>query len=248
MALAGDWLFVSDSGSDSLHRLDADSIFTQDVVVSPPIGSGYGNDPGCLVAPGDLCVSNGQLFVAEAFGISVFDVGTMVFNHRWGTQESSLGREGADSRLLRGGTGPGQFKGVGGLAEHGSELFVADMGNHRIQVFEGSTGTFRRMFGKKGSRPGELNKPNGLAIARGRLVVSEFTGKRIQVVTREEGAPLQLITRLSINVGLSEWTQNARPGAFCVDEEAQPGALGGRLYVTASGPAAPLHTFQIIVR
>ena len=77
---------------------------------------------------------------------------------------------------------------VASNAAHSAELFLADMGNHRIQVFEAATGTHRRSFGSKGSRAGEFNKPNGLAIVRGRLAVSEFLGKRIQIVACADGA------------------------------------------------------------
>ena len=118
------------------------------------------------------------MFVAEGRSISAFVEGGDVFrfSHKIGGSQ---------------GDGPSQFRQVGGLAALGGELYACDVRNHRIQCFEQSTGSFVRSFGRKGDRPGEFRRPTAIvALSRhgGRLVVSEMTGKRLQVFDKT-GAP-----------------------------------------------------------
>ena len=82
---------------------------------------------------------------------------------------------------------------LGGIS--GGELFVADRYNQRVQVFAaGLDGQMRfaRMFGGKGDAPGQFKDPVGVACVRGRLVVSEAVGQRLQVLSTT-GVPLQVI-------------------------------------------------------
>ena len=46
-----------------------------------------------------------------------------------------------------------------------------------------SDGSFLRCFGSEGTRPGQFRRPHAVSECRGYLVVSEFTGKRVQVYT-----------------------------------------------------------------
>mmetsp|Transcript_655 Transcript_655/g.1591 ORF Transcript_655/g.1591 Transcript_655/m.1591 type:complete len:131 (+) Transcript_655:669-1061(+) len=84
-----------------------------------------------------------------------------------------------------------------GLCAHAFELFVAEKGHHRVQVFTLS-GEPLRMIGAKGSRPGELLEPTGCAVlpgrdaAEARLIVAELGGARLQLLTLH-GAPLQVV-------------------------------------------------------
>ena len=52
---------------------------------------------------------------------------------------------------------------------------------------------FARAFGGEGDAPGQFSRPWGVAVVRGLLVVSEFYGKRLQVLT-PKGVPLQVLT------------------------------------------------------
>ena len=64
---------------------------------------------------------------------------------------------------------------------------------------------FARTFGSKGDAPGQFEQnPQGVAVVRGLLVVSE--AKRLQVLT-PKGVPLQVLT-LGHNLG-----------GLCADEE-----------------------------
>ena len=65
------------------------------------------------------------------------------------------------------------------MACSGEEVFVCDTWNHRISVFDRSSGDFLRSFGRRGSKPGEFSYPCGIEIAHGRIYVTERTGKRL---------------------------------------------------------------------
>lgn len=94
----------------------------------------------------------------------------------------------------------------GGLAGTSSRLFVSEPLEHRIDVFDisyvtsglsarpftSSLPTLLTSFGEKGTRPGQFLEPRGLAVLHERLLVAEFAGQRVQVLSLE-GTPLQVI-------------------------------------------------------
>lgn len=55
------------------------------------------------------------------------------------------------------------------------EVYVADSGNNRVQVFS-KNGNFVRSFGVLGVGPGEFDEPDAIAVdvVRGHLAVAEF--------------------------------------------------------------------------
>ena len=65
------------------------------------------------------------------------------------------------------------------------EIVVADICNHRVQVFD-SDGTFLRSFGHKGENAGEFKNPTGIAINKDRnILVSECYNHRVQILSWE---------------------------------------------------------------
>ena len=243
-------LYVSDAGTDRVYKITR-KVFTMSMsgvftiahparrntlalgpwAEEPEVSAGgYGTADGELVSPGALALGEAvegaapPLFVSEGDRVSCFDADTLAFRFR-------LGRRGSAA---------GEFLSPAGLAlgynplspaGHGAELYVCDMNNHRVQVFAAEDGAFRRAFGRRGDAPGEFARPVAVAVARGRLLVGEFTGKRCQVLSLH-GVPLQLLTTLAGGVP-------ARLGGFAVDED------GGRVFALAAAPAAPLHVFRL---
>ena len=62
-------------------------------------------------------------------------------------------------------------------------IWVADRGNNRIQVFT-PDGKTVRVFGSFGADPGQLNSPTSFTFDRdGNVYISEWTGSRIQIFT-----------------------------------------------------------------
>lgn len=117
-------------------------------------GADQYNSPNKIVADG-----NGLLFIADSSNERVKVV------RRDGSFVRAFGSKGS---------GDGQFSTPYALAVRGSELWVTDYFNNRIQVlcfylrlhfpfdqiFETSSGKFLRKFGSSGSAPGQFNMPS----------------------------------------------------------------------------------------
>ena len=61
------------------------------------------------------------------------------------------------------GSGEGLLKQPRGLAVSGSEMYVCDANNHRVQVF-GLDGAFVRQWDTKRSGDGQLDDPHGVVV------------------------------------------------------------------------------------
>jgi sugar lactone lactonase YvrE len=89
------------------------------------------------------------------------------------------------------------------------DIFVADghdedVGSHRIVRFT-KDGTFIKEWGRRGSRPGELHVPHGLAFdSRGRLFVADRANSRVQIFDQE-------------GTFIAEWKQFGRPSGIDID-------------------------------
>ena len=82
-------------------------------------------------------------------------------------------------RLCRG-AAPGQFNSPWSVAISSTdEVFVADSGNHRIQLFR-LDGSFVRSWGSRGSAPGQFVLPAGVAVHGDLVLVSDAGNHRIQ--------------------------------------------------------------------
>ena len=88
------------------------------------------------------------------------------------------------TKFGRAGTGEGELCSPHGLAvDRLSRIFVADTGNHRIQVFN-QNGRFLFGFGRKGSEPGEFHEPCDVTINQvGLVLVADKGNNRIQMFT-----------------------------------------------------------------
>ena len=81
---------------------------------------------------------------------------------------------------------PGQFYSAMGIAVSDAfEVFVADYGNHRLQVFD-REGEFLRSWGEFGTAPGQFNNPIGVQIGpAGAVWVVDSANQRIQVFSQQ---------------------------------------------------------------
>jgi sugar lactone lactonase YvrE len=144
---------------------------------------GSGNDLGSFLWPHGVAVSeDGDLLAVSDTGnnrIQIFQTGQ---------PDTPISRTVDKSHLYlmhvsgEFGKEPGMFSSPAGvLIDELSEVFVADYGNNRIQVFS-QDGQFLRSFGKIGSGEGEFFHPYELALNReGLLAVSDYGNNRIQV-------------------------------------------------------------------
>lgn len=105
-------IFVTDLGNGTLIKFAADGKF---------IKEWKGPDPG-FYGPVDMAVGpNGNLYIVDSGRLRIvqFDPGSESFT-AWGTL----------------GSGPGQFKGSTGIGIGAGEVYVADLGNDRVQAFD----------------------------------------------------------------------------------------------------------------
>jgi DNA-binding beta-propeller fold protein YncE len=146
--------------------------------------------PAALDRPAALALDRrGDLFVVEAgrARITVFD--------RDGRFERAWGGPGADAgqfRFLVSGC-PGGYHpeacmpevGGGVAVDDRERVYVADFGNHRVQVFD-RDGRPLAAWGRLGDGPGEFRLPAGIAAdGRGRVYVGDGGNARVQVFDRD---------------------------------------------------------------
>jgi DNA-binding beta-propeller fold protein YncE len=129
------------------------------------------------------------------------------------------------------GTADGQFVNPRNLAvgPDGS-IYVADTGNHRIQVFD-KEGNFLLKWGSEGTEPGQLSEPWGIAIAQdGTVYVTDTWNHRVQAYSSTG----EFLRTFGTFANVQEGDPQAEPGKFwgprgiAVDRE-------GNLYVTDTG-------------
>ncbi len=64
-------------------------------------------------------------------------------------------------------------------------LYMAEAGNHRVDVFD-LNGVFKRVIGAKGNGPGQLQRPEAARVSKTGLVyVTDLGNNRVQVFTKE---------------------------------------------------------------
>jgi subtilisin family serine protease/sugar lactone lactonase YvrE len=87
-----------------------------------------------------------------------------------------------DGTIGNRGTGNGQFREPQGIAvDQIGRIYVADSGNHRIQVFSGS-GKHLSSFGSEGTGAGQFQRPRGIQIGQdGFIYIADTTNSRIQI-------------------------------------------------------------------
>ena len=84
-----------------------------------------------------------------------------------------------------GGHGEGELQSPSGVAfDDRGDVFVVDSDNHRVQVFSPS-GKYKRRFGQKGTKAGQLLQPSGVFIDGKDVFIAERQNHRVSVFTTE---------------------------------------------------------------
>jgi tripartite motif-containing protein 2/3/tripartite motif-containing protein 71 len=145
------------------------------------------NEDGCI----HLFTSEGQSIMSmDTASPNLFDVAVNAYNNSVYVVDTKnhcirvLNFDLIPSTFGEEGKGEGQFLSPGCLAcDSTGKVYVADQGNHRIQVFT-AEGKFLSKFGRRGQGRGELDKPVGVAIdARDMVYISEWGNNRVSVFT-----------------------------------------------------------------
>jgi len=110
------------------------------------------------------------------------------------------------------GAGPGQFRGLGGVAvDSAGNLYAVDWENDRFQKLA-SNCDYQCQGGTHGSGPGQFNDPSGVAVACGHVHVGDSWNERVQVWTLDCSY-------------VDEWDTFGRPWGLAADSE-------GNVFVT----------------
>lgn len=165
--------------------------------------NGTGAGAGALDHPKGIALGGGRVFVADSGNhrVSVFDQVSGAFVRAFGKGVNAS--DGSDvcvdsCQAGTAGGGPAQLSDPSGVTVAGTEVLVADTGNHRIAVFDADTGAFLRAYGKgvnagdpasgvcatsscqagtPGTSAGALTSPVGIAHGDDVVYVTESTNR-----------------------------------------------------------------------
>lgn len=253
---------LRDSGA-LVARIEGDKPEQSEEFVMEPIPCGTGNLANFWLKWGDPGHDVGQYSNPTAIALfkDAFGVSTLLFadtnNHQvrcytWnGMFIAKWGEQGGR---------PGQFQYPQGIAVNKrGEVIIADSGNHRIQITAGPSeslselpGEPRLVFGRRGTGPGELEEPAGVAVDEDdNIYVADAGNHRIQKFDAQGrflavwGGPGQEPGRFDRPMGLAvdrvhKWlyvtdTDNGRIQKLDLDGRfllawGEPGTRTGQLY------------------
>jgi len=156
-----EFLWLADQDKKLVQKLSLDGKVVQEL--SKPA---YAHEPKASYVPTWVAVNerrhggNGDIWLADGYGSS---------------RVSRYDSKGNYLLTLDGSTGAGDFKCPHGIAfdprKTDPELYVADRGNHRVQVYD-SEGKFKRVFGSE-----FLTSPDGFTFFQDQLIIPELNGR-----------------------------------------------------------------------
>jgi tripartite motif-containing protein 71 len=206
IAVAGNYVYVADSGNDRIER------FNLEGGEATQWGS-YGSGPGQFSYPRGVAANESEVIVSdddnhrlEKFSpegayegtVDEYSKNPVQFGFPYGVALDAAGdvyvaddinarvvKLGPQLNLLAAwgsfGSKPGQLAFPRALAsDPAGDTYVADTANDRIEVFD-PNGTYLRTLGDSAYGPGIVTAPRGLAVdPTGRLLVSDTDGNRIE--------------------------------------------------------------------
>ena len=147
---------------------------TNQYCIDPDGGGPLESGDGEFLFPSDVAIDNlGNMIIADNNNHRIQKIdpnGNFLFK---------IGTNGGDGTS---GNGNGEFYYPFGVAtDNSNNIYVADTGNHRIQIFD-SSGNFNSTFGSGGSLNGQFSSPRGIAIdSSNNIYVADTGNNRIQI-------------------------------------------------------------------
>ncbi|KAK8739122.1 hypothetical protein OTU49_003492 [Cherax quadricarinatus] len=165
-------VFITDKWKHCIHVFDTDGNFIRQLGRK---GKGFGH----FSSPEGIATDrHGNIYVADTCNhrVQILD-GDGVFLREVGVVSSETLQDGR--RYTK-----SEFNEPTGVAASldGSRVYVADAGNHRIKVFNGTSGERVLMFGSRGRHKGQFETPECIVVdPEGFIVVGDSGNGRIQV-------------------------------------------------------------------
>lgn len=165
-------VWVADADNNRVEELDPSGSVVAYLGVSP--------DAGALNWPNDVAVGpQNRLYVADSGNnrVAVYDRSSGAFLFSWG----SFGfADSADTQPLL-------FAAPMGLTVSNGQVYVADAGNARVQVY-GLDGSYVSTIGGRGMGPGGFDSPYDVAVdSSGRVWVADNGAQNVQIFNAAGG-------------------------------------------------------------
>jgi sugar lactone lactonase YvrE len=173
-------VYVADTQNHRIQRFDSNGLYLGRWG-GPGGDAGEFNNPLAVAADpwGYVWVADTQNHRIQKF----FANGEVVRVVGWGVNDGTAESQVCVTSCQAGiaGAGDGQFDSPAGIAADASgNIYVSDVGNHRIQKFE-SHGIYQIQWGGPGTDAGQFAGPNGVAAdSSGNVYVADRNNNRIQ--------------------------------------------------------------------
>ena len=219
MTAADDKLYVADSLNNQVKIYNNLAGIPNLERTLGTMGSAVADDTG-FNYPGDTEVANGKLYVADKDNHRV-----QIYNLPIVDNDKADATIGTGSAVTIGNAG---FNEPHGVEVANGKLYVADWQNHRIQIYNLSSGTpvYERTLGTGAavtSGNNGFNLLEGVVIANGRLYVADRSNHRIQIYNNLSGVPTYERT-----IGITGTIKTDNTG---FNRLSQLAIANGRLYV-----------------
>ena len=188
------------------------------VIGGPGTGPGQFNAQYAPAVGGIAVAANGNIYATDTWGERVEEFSpTGTFIRAWG-----------QGNLNQTNLKPDDFYGPRGIAiAPNGNIYVADTGHRRIQVFDPS-GKFVLSFGSGGTLAGQFNEPSSVAIdSQGNVFVADYWNQRVQELS-STGQPLSTFNVPAWQGGTGDRPQIAVDGQ---DRILVPDSTGSRILV-----------------
>jgi streptogramin lyase len=176
-------VYVADYLGDRVEELSSTGAFVASFGAKGTGGAQFSSPEGLAID------SSGDVWVADSANNRIQELsssGTFMLAVGWGVKNGKAEAETCTSSCVAGvsGSGNGQLAAPSGIAFSGSNVYVSDYGNNRVDEFT-NAGAYVSKFGSKGTGTLQFEGPSGIAseATSGDLYIADSGNGRVQKIT-----------------------------------------------------------------
>jgi RHS repeat-associated protein len=176
-------VYVADYLANRVEELSSAGAFVATFGAKGTAGGDFSSPEGVAID------SSGDVWVADSANNRIQELsssGTFMLAVGWGVKDGKAEAETCTASCEAGisGSGNGQLAGPSGIAFSGSDMYVSDYGNDRVDEFT-TAGAYVSKFGSKGTGTLQFESPSGIAAetTSGDLYVADGGNDRVQKFT-----------------------------------------------------------------